>query len=132
MSIGGLVGSIVAAFLTENYEPRHCFTFSSIMGLIIAFTATRLGVDLETEGLETQASSTNGFWADVKRNCAEIKEGLKIKEFYCLIIYLLVSGFLVPSFGSFGYFFMLDVVGISKFAYSMLTVLSFGCLLVGT
>ena len=57
MSVGGLIGSLIAAFLTENYEPRHCFTFSSIMGLVIAFTATRLNVSLETEGLETQANS---------------------------------------------------------------------------
>ena len=37
-----------------------------------------------------------------------------------------------PSFGSFGYFFMLDVVGITKFAYSMLTVLGYFSLFVGT
>lgn len=49
-----------------------------------------------------------------------------------MIIYLVVTGFLVPSFGSFGYFFMLDVVGVSKFSYSMLTVLGYGCLLVGS
>ena len=52
MSIGGLVGSIAAAFLTENYEPRYCFMCSSIMGLVIAFVAVRLNVSLETEGLE--------------------------------------------------------------------------------
>ena len=49
-----------------------------------------------------------------------------------MIIYLLIGGLLVPSFGSFGYYFMLDVVGISKFTYSMLTVLGFVTLLVGT
>ena len=70
--------------------------------------------------------------ADLKRNFAEIKEGLKIREFYCMIIYLIVTGFLVPSFSSFGYFFMLDVVGVSKFSYSMLTVLGYGCLLIGS
>ena len=54
MSIGGLVGSLVAAVMTENYEPRHCFSFSAIMGLVIAFFATRLSVGLETEGLEAK------------------------------------------------------------------------------
>ena len=38
----------------------------------------------------------------------------------------------MPSFGSFGYYFMLDVVKISKFTYSMLTVLGFFCLFIGT
>ena len=70
--------------------------------------------------------------ADIKRNCREIKEGCKIRPIYCVIIYLLITGILVPSFGSFSYFFMLDVVGISKFAYAMLTVLGYFTLLIGT
>lgn len=49
-----------------------------------------------------------------------------------MILYLVIGGFLVPSFGSFGYYFMLDVVKISKFSYSMLTVLGFACLFIGT
>jgi len=49
-----------------------------------------------------------------------------------MILYIIIGGFLVPSFGSFGYYFMLDVVGISKFSYSMLTVLGFACLFLGT
>ena len=49
-----------------------------------------------------------------------------------MILYLIIGGFLVPNFGSFGYYFMLDVVKISKFTYSMLTVLGFFCLLIGT
>ena len=57
---------------------------------------------------------------------------MKIPEFYNVIIYLLLSGLLVPNFDSFGYFFLLDVVEVSKFTYSMLTVLTYGCLLVGT
>ena len=132
MSIGGFAGSIAAAVMTESYEPRYCFMFSSIMGLIIAFVATRLNVSLETEGLENQEDGQQGFWEDFKRNCYEIKEAFQIREFYSMILYLIVGGLLVPSFSSFGYYFMLDVVGISKFTYSMLTVLGFACLLVGT
>lgn len=49
-----------------------------------------------------------------------------------MILYIMIGGFLVPNFGSFGYYFMLDVVGISKFSYSMLTVLGFACLFIGT
>jgi len=48
MSFGGIIGSIIAAVLTENSDPRHCFTFSSVMGLMIAITATRLSVSIET------------------------------------------------------------------------------------
>lgn len=53
MAFGGLIGSVIAAFLTESYEPRYCFYFSSLMGLVIAYVATKLDVSLETEGLES-------------------------------------------------------------------------------
>ena len=52
LAVGGFIGSLVAAYLTENYEPRYCFLFSSIMGFVIAAVASRLNVSLETEGLE--------------------------------------------------------------------------------
>ena len=52
MALGGLIGSLIAAYLTESYEPRYCFLFSSIMGFVIAAVASRLNVSLETEGLE--------------------------------------------------------------------------------
>ena len=135
MAVGGFIGSLVAAYLTENYEPRYCFLFSSIMGFVIAAVASRLNVSLETEGLEELLDDQGrpvGFWAELKRNMYEIKEAFKIREYYFIILYLFIGGFLVPNFGSFGYYFMLDVVGISKFTYSMLTVLGYVCLLLGT
>lgn len=51
LSIGGLVGSVVAAFLTENYDPTHCFQVTALFGLVIAVVASMLNVSLETEGL---------------------------------------------------------------------------------
>lgn len=44
---GGIVGSILAALLTDNFDPRYCFLFSAVMGLVISLTATRLNVALE-------------------------------------------------------------------------------------
>ena len=61
-----------------------------------------------------------------------MKEAFKIPEIYKMILYLVLGGFLVPTFGSFGYFFMLDVVEIDKFTYSMLSVLGYFCMFFGT
>lgn len=49
-----------------------------------------------------------------------------------MIIYLVLGGLLVPSFGSFGYYFMLDVVKISKFTIAMLGVIGYICLMIGS
>ena len=52
LSLGGLLGSLAAAFLTENYEPRYCFLLSSAMSLAIITAAARLRIQLEFDGLE--------------------------------------------------------------------------------
>jgi hypothetical protein len=62
----------------------------------------------------------------------EIAEAVKIKEFKNVLLYLLLTGLLIPSFGSFGYYFMLDVVELSKFTIAMLGVIGYFCLMVGS
>lgn len=59
LSIGGLSGSIVAAFLTENYDPTLCFQVTAIFGLVIAVVAMMLDVSLETEGLPENDGQRN-------------------------------------------------------------------------
>lgn len=53
MALGGLVGSVTAAILTESYDPRYCFLFSAIMSLFISVVAVKLNVELEYEGQES-------------------------------------------------------------------------------
>ena len=62
----------------------------------------------------------------------QIKEAIKIQEFYRVILFLILSGITVPSFGTFGYYFMLDVVKLSKFTIAMLSVIGYVCLLIGS
>lgn len=132
MAIGGLVGSIAAGIITQLFYAKLCFIISAAISLLIAALATRLNFQLEIEGLESQVNSTLGLWGNVKRNCSEIKQGLMIKEFFYLIIFLLLSGLLVPKFGGFAYYFAMDVIGITKFAFSMLHILGFVGLAIGT
>ena len=50
--MGGLSGSVIAAFLTEKYEPKYCFMYSSVMGFVMTWIATRLRIQIEKEGIE--------------------------------------------------------------------------------
>ena len=68
----------------------------------------------------------------MKRNCGEIKEAFQIKAYYRTILYLVITGLLVPSFGSFDYYFMIDVVGISDSTLALLGVLGYACSLAST
>jgi hypothetical protein len=52
--------------------------------------------------------------------------------FYSVILYLCSTALLVPSFSSFGYYFMMDVAKVSQFSYSMLGLVGYVCLFIGT
>ena len=49
-SVGGLLGSISAAVITQHYHPSYCFYFSSLMGLIIAYVSIIIPVSIENVG----------------------------------------------------------------------------------
>jgi hypothetical protein len=49
-----------------------------------------------------------------------------------VLFFLILSGLLVPNFGTFSYYFMTDVLHISQFTYSMLAVLAFIGLMAGS
>ena len=101
------------------------------MSFVIAVFSFRLDVEIENEGLEDN-SEPKPFIEEVTRNFKEIGQAFQVKEYYSVILYLILTALVVPSFGTYGFFFMLDVVEISKFTYSMLTVLGFFCLLIGS
>jgi hypothetical protein len=44
-------------------------------------------------------------------------------EIYFLVIYFVVDGLTNPSFADYSYYFMMDVLGISKFFYAMLALI---------
>ena len=131
LSFGGFCGSIAAAFLTESYEPKYCFLYSCIMGFVIAFVAYRLNIQIEREG-ESDLDGNRTLCQDIRRSAGEIKEACTMKEYYRVILYLTIGALCVPSFSQFGYYFMLDEVHLSKFTYSMLTVLAYICLMIGS
>jgi predicted MFS family arabinose efflux permease len=45
---------------------------------------------------------------------------------------MVLTAFLVPNFSQFGYYFMMDVAGVSQFAYSLLGLVGYVCLFCGT
>ena len=44
LSVGGFCGSILAAIITENYNPAICYQITGLMGFVIAIFAYRLDV----------------------------------------------------------------------------------------
>jgi hypothetical protein len=63
------------------------------------------------------------FWKKFKRNIREIGRAIMMPEIYLVVIFFILNGIISPDFGDFGYYFMLNVVKVSKLQYSMLGVI---------
>lgn len=53
------------------------------------------------------------------------------REIYFLIIFFILDGLTNPSFADFTYFFYLNVIGISKFMFAMITLIGQVCQVIG-
>ena len=54
-----------------------------------------------------------------------------MKEIYLLIIFFIVKALMNPTFSEFTYFFLLNVVGISKFMFALLVLIAQICHVIG-
>ena len=133
LSIGGVSGSVIAAIVTESYEPKYCFLYSSLMGLVMTVVAYKLNIQIEKEGIsEDEETENRSFCQEFKRSFKEIKMACQMPEYYRVILYLFMGAVTQPTFSTFGYYFLLDEVKVSKSMYAMLTVVGYICLLIGS
>jgi Na+/melibiose symporter-like transporter len=54
-----------------------------------------------------------------------------MREIYCIVIFFILKGLLNPTFEEFSYFFLLNVIGISKFMFALLVLIGNICHVVG-
>lgn len=89
---------------------------------------------METEGLteeELERQKNSTLSQDFKRYISEMGEAFRMPAFRKLLFYIVIGGLIVPRFSTFSYYFTMDVIGLSKFSYSMLSVLAFFCAMIG-
>jgi hypothetical protein len=63
-----------------------------------------------------------GFCFDLRKNCGAIGKALLMREIYQIVIFFLGKGVLNPSFEDFQYFFLLNVIHISKLMFAILVL----------
>lgn len=72
-----------------------------------------------------------GFCFNFKKNMRQIGWALKRKEIYFVVIYFILDGLTNPSFSDFAYFWLLNVVGVSKFMFAMIVLIGQICSVIG-
>ena len=127
LSIGGICGSICSAYFTQYLKPWHTFFTCSLFSLLIVVAGYYINPEVETVN-----EDNIGFWPSLKSNAYEIKEALKIPVIYKTILFFVLSGLFVPSFGDIAYYFAINVVEFNKATISLLTLVGYIGLLAGT
>jgi hypothetical protein len=137
---------VIAAIITESYHPSYCFAISMSISFVIVYFTLRLNPNAENANFGEAGAHENdeveiqpaheeenkSLCLEISRYFSEIKQAFKEPIFYSIILYLCLTAALVPSFGTFSYYFMMDVVHVSQFAYSMLGLVGYLCLMGGT
>jgi len=109
IGISGVVGALIAAFLTGFLNPYWCFFTYSWFGFIVSFSGVVLKKEIETEGLaETEVKT---FREESNKAYLIIRETLKIKELNHFLSFMFLVGLSNPNFDEFLYYYKLDIVG---------------------
>jgi len=125
VGIGGIVGSLAGGYLTEYDLPYWSFLISSMLGFLISFSGFLISKELENDG-EDLINMNTGSRAIT--NLKNVWEGFKLPELWRSILFFVIMGSTIPSFGTFLYYYETDVLGISQIVISWLGVISYFCL----
>jgi len=153
-SIAMMIGGICAAFLTEFLNPYYCYVVYGLFGLFCVLNAYLLNPEIEEDedlpddnlavdavvnenDIEAELVESNPpahrrtFCQELKHNYRIIKQTLKIPAMYNALLFFILQGFTVPSFGEFFYYFSTEVAGFTQFTYSMLALVGSFSFLIG-
>ena len=130
--VGGLLGCLIGGVMTQFCHPRWSFLLYSVFGLIVAVNGSYLTLESEEdpvpldESFDSQASQSSleeqSFFTKLSKNIKQIMSALRMPEIYMVISFFIINGLMSPDFSDFNYYFLLNVVKLSKFQYSMLGV----------
>jgi uncharacterized membrane protein YfcA len=68
-AFGGIVGSIMAAFLTQYTNPHYSFLIQAVLSLLIIYSGYILNKELDKDFEKTREASV---WKEVKKNTKSI------------------------------------------------------------
>lgn len=136
-SFFGIVVTIFACRLTKESERDKVIgdvdTVASSSQQSYEYRVRRDRINAGATGaqLNQPVPKRDGFCFNLKKNLQAIGRSLTMREIYQLVIFFIAKGIIVPSFEDFNYFFLLNVIGISKFVFSMLILIGQICHVIG-
>ena len=139
-SFMGLIVSLAACFLTKKSEDDKVWTDepedSDISTSLENYNAEQRRQMIargqsEASVNQREIPARTGFCYRLKKNCQAIGRAIQMREIFCIVIFFILRGILNPTFEEFSYFFLLNVIGISKFLFAVLVLVGQICHVLG-
>ena len=118
--LGGISGSVISSYANENFHPfiiLRGFWVTSILFSILAFWIEEIHADKFSTPIE-----------NVKLSLRHIQKRIVFGS----LIFLFISGAIIPSFSDIMYFWQINVLEFSKQTIALLTLISFWTASLGT
>jgi len=74
----------------------------------------------------------DGFGYKFRKNCQAIGRAIIMREIYQLLLFFILQAIICPTFEEFTYFFLMDVIGVSKFLFSIVVLTGQLCGVIGS
>jgi hypothetical protein len=95
-----------------------------ILSLFIVVGGFNINPQIEENSLSIERNQMT-IMQNLKQNSKEIKEAMKIPVLYRTLCFFILSGLFVPDFQNINYYFVLNVVKLSKFTVSMISIIGY-------
>ena len=125
--IGGIGGSLLGGYTTENNCNQLVFLTLSAISLLTAVVGCFMSNSLENKILNNMSLGDR-----LKSNIKDMQTGFKIREFSRSILFFILLGALVPSFADYFFYYLTDYAGVSKFQYALIFLYSYIALFAGS
>lgn len=100
----------MSAFFTEYLTPKDSFNLCLVLSLGITLAGCFINKHIEARPVQQRDEGGPSFCTDVRRNLGDIREAMRIPQIYRAILFFLLNGLIVPSFGDFSYYFSINIV----------------------
>ena len=115
-----MTGAIIAAIVTQYSHVFYIYAVFSFSGLAAFITAFFFDQTMDKKGDQISESQNGGQEKPQEEKRVSFKENfsalwrvIQIKEFFYILLYTLISGFMMPLFDGYDYFFYIDRLGMS-------------------
>lgn len=117
---GSVTGYLVGGYINTNFHLKWTFLIYSSFGLFVLVLGLNLRKSIDQEGID----ELQGFWVELVKTFKDIVTLSRMRIIQYVVLFLLLDGFLAPSFSEFHLYYQTDWRNISKMNMGYMDVIT--------